>query len=198
MAESAEASELHWFDPPVRALIPINGFHLPKRLARTVRQKPYEVRLNTDFDNVMRGCAAPSRDRETTWINTKILRLYNALHWRGHAHSVEMWENGMLIGGLYGVSLGGAFFGESMFSRRADASKIALVYLVALLRYCGFTLLDTQFQTPHLAQFGTHETTRANYHHLLKEALKKPAHLRKPPDWDHLAGGLLHPVTHIS
>ncbi len=199
MAESAETSDLHWFDPPVRALIPIQDFHVPKRLARTVRQKPYDIRINTAFDEVMRGCAAPTRDRETTWINAKILRLYNALHWRGHAHSVEVWDKGELVGGLYGVSLGGAFFGESMFSRRTDASKIALVYLVALLRYNGFTLLDTQFQTPHLMQFGTYEITRANYHHLLKTVLKKTALFHKPPDWDHLAVALsLQPVTQIS
>jgi leucyl/phenylalanyl-tRNA--protein transferase len=187
MAESADAQGLHWFDPPVRALIPLDTFHVPKRLARTLRKKPYEMRLDTAFGAVMRACAAPAPGRATTWINDEILRLYGALHRRGHAHSIEAWEAGELVGGLYGVSLGGAFFGESMFSRKTDASKIALTYLVALLKDCHFTLLDTQFQTPHLTQFGTFEITRANYHHLLEVALKRPARIRRPVDWDHLA-----------
>jgi leucyl/phenylalanyl-tRNA--protein transferase len=198
MAESAQATELHWFDPPVRALIPLDTLHVPKRLRRTIRKKPYEVRLNTAFDGVMRACAAPAPDRSTTWINAEILRLYNALHRRGHAHSVETWQDGKLVGGLYGVSLGGSFFGESMFSHKTDASKIALVYLVALLRASGFTLLDTQFQTTHLAQFGTHEITRANYHHLLKESIKLKTRLQQPADWDYLVEAVLHPVTQIS
>jgi len=191
MAESAEATELHWFDPPIRAIIPLDErFHVSKRLRRTVRQKPYTIKLNTAFRQVMRMCAAPGPGRDKTWINREIIDLYNTLHWRGHAHSVEAWEGNELVGGLYGVSLGGAFFGESMFSRRTDASKVALVYLVALLRECGFTLLDTQFQTDHLSQFGTMEITRGNYHYFLAEALKKPARLTlsKNTNWDYLAG----------
>ena len=133
----------------------------------------------------MRGCATPALHRETTWINQEILRLYVGLHRRGNAHSIEVWKDDILVGGLYGVSLGRAFFGESMFSCQTDASKIALVHLVALLRHCGYRVLDTQFQTPHLSRFGTFEVTRANYHHLLTDALKAaaapfPAH----PDWD--------------
>ncbi len=202
MAESATSDELHWFDPPIRAVIPLDGsFHVPRRLRKTIRQRPYTIKLNTDFDAVLRACAAPVAGRETTWINKKIISLYNILHHRGFAHSIEAWDdNGKLVGGLYGVSLGSAFFGESMFSRKPDASKIALVYLVTLLRVSDFTLLDTQFQTDHLAQFGTHEITRANYHHLLKRALKETARLSLPtdPTWDHLVAASLQPVTHIS
>ena len=199
MAESAQATELHWFDPPVRALIPLDAaFHVPRRLRHTLRHKPYDIRINTAFGEVMRGCAAAAPGRMTTWINAEIIRLYTALHWRGHAHSVEAWHEGKLVGGLYGVALGGAFFGESMFNSKTDASKIVLVHLVALLRACGFTLLDTQFQTPHLAQFGTYEVTRANYHHLLNEAVQKPARFTQPAGWDDLLAALLQPVTQIS
>jgi leucyl/phenylalanyl-tRNA--protein transferase len=203
MADSADATELHWFDPPIRALIPLDAhFHIPKRLQRTIRQKPYQVTLNKAFGDVMRACALPAKGRATTWINSQIISLYTTLHWRKHAHSIEVWDGKELVGGLYGVSLGAAFFGESMFSRKTDASKIALVYLVSLLRHCGFTLLDTQFQTEHLTQFGTHEITRANYHHFLNIAIKKPAELKlaETDDWDYLAGtaGALQPVTQIS
>jgi len=200
MAESAEATGVHWFDPPVRAIIPIDDFHGPKRLKRTIRRKPYAIKLNSAFHKVISACAEPVQGRTTTWINREILGLYNTLHWRGHAHSIEAWEGTELVGGLYGVSLGSAFFGESMFSRKTGASKIALVYLVALLKYCGFTLLDTQFQTSHLEQFGTYEITRANYHHLLKASVKKPARLILPskPDWDHLVAASLQPISHIS
>jgi leucyl/phenylalanyl-tRNA---protein transferase len=178
MAENAASTELHWFDPPVRAIIPLDEhFHVPRRLKRTIRQRPYAIKLDTAFANVMRACAAPRPGHPDTWINAEIIRLYTELHRHGHAHSIEAWQEDELVGGLYGVSLGGAFFGESMFSRNTDASKIALVYLVALLRHFGFTLLDTQFQTEHLARFGTIEITRANYHHLLGEALKREAKL---------------------
>ncbi len=211
MADSAEGNELRWFDPPIRALIPLDdAFHVSRRLRKTIRQKPYQVTLNKAFGDVIRACAAPSEGRETTWINRQIVNLYSSLHYRGQAHSIEVWESNTLIGGLYGVSLGSAFFGESMFSRRTDASKIALVYLVTLLRRCGFTLLDTQFQTEHLTQFGTFEITRANYHHFLKIAAKNPTELKqiKTDEWDYLAGVagiadagagvVLHPVTHKS
>jgi len=200
MAESANATELHWFDPPVRAIIPLDTFHVPRRLKRTIRQRPYIVKLNTAFSHVIRACAAPDQGRATTWINREIISLYVTLHWRGHAHSVEVWDGRELVGGLYGVSLGSAFFGESMFSRKDDASKIALTYLVTLLRHCGFTLLDTQFQTEHLTQFGTFEITRANYHHLLADALEKPRKIALPanPDWDHLVTAFLQPITQIS
>lgn len=203
MAEHATSTELLWFDPPIRALIPLDDtFHIPKRLRRTLRQKPYRVTLNACFTDVMRQCAAPAEGRESTWINREIINLYTTLHWRKHAHSIEVWDNLELVGGLYGVSLGSAFFGESMFSTKTNASKIALVYLVTLLRHCGFTLLDTQFQTEHLSQFGTYEITRVNYHHLLHIALQSPAELKALPseEWNYLAGaaGALQPVTQTS
>jgi leucyl/phenylalanyl-tRNA--protein transferase len=193
MAESASSYELRWFDPPIRAIIPLDEkFHVPGRLTRIIRQRPYEITLDKTFERVIRVCAEARQDRPTTWINRTIVDLYTRLHKREHAHSVEAWENGELIGGLYGVSLGSAFFGESMFSRKQNASKIVLVYLVALLRHCGFTLLDTQFQTEHLAQFGTFEVTRVNYHHLLAEAVNKKAALKAPAKdkWDQLAIGV--------
>lgn len=193
MAESADATDLRWFDPPIRAIIPLdNDFHVPRRLKRTIRQRPYTIKLNTAFSQVIRGCAQAREDRPTTWINREITNLYVTLHWRGFAHSIEAWRGDELVGGLYGVSLGGAFFGESMFSLADDASKIALVYLVALLRHNGFSVLDTQFQTSHLTQFGTHEITRANYHHLLEQALASHTKIALPTStgWDQLAAAL--------
>lgn len=191
MAESATSKELRWFDPPIRAIIPLDEhFHVPQRLKRTIRQRPFEIRLNTAFEATMRACAEPRADHPDTWINDEIIKLYTQLHKMGYAHSIEAWEGNRLAGGLYGVNLGSAFFGESMFSRKTDASKIALVHLVALLRHCGFTLLDTQFQTEHLARFGTFEITRANYHHMLAEAVKRDATLAEPKDWPCLAAGL--------
>jgi len=192
MAESAEATELRWFDPPIRAVIPLdNSFHVSRSLRRAIKKRPYEVTFNAAFDRVIRACAEPQQARMTTWINPTIIELYTALYRRGHAHSIEAWDNGALVGGLYGVSLGAAFFGESMFSFKTDASKISLVYLVALLRHCDFTLLDTQFQTEHLTQFGTYEMTRVNYHHLLTSAVGRQATLARPDreTWDHLAIG---------
>jgi leucyl/phenylalanyl-tRNA--protein transferase len=193
MAESADATELRWYDPPVRALIPLDEhFHLPRRLARTLRQRPYQVTLNQAFEQTMRGCAEPREGRETTWINGEIVRLYTTLHRRGHAHSIEVWNGEELIGGLYGVSLGRAFFGESMFSRMTDASKIALAHLVALLKHCGYTLLDTQFQTPHLHRFGTFEITRSAYQLLLAGCVKQAAQpFPLEPDWQLISGGTL-------
>jgi leucyl/phenylalanyl-tRNA---protein transferase len=201
MAENALSRHLRWFDPPLRAIIPLDcRFHVPRRLRRTVRQRPYTIRLNTAFGEVIRACAAPGEGRMTTWINREIIGLYSTLHHRGHAHSVEAWRGHELVGGLYGVSLGSAFFGESMFSHATDASKINLIYLVAVLRECGFTLLDTQFQTDHLAQFGTLEITRANYHHLLAAAMERKRKLALPAetDWDYLAASLLQPTSHKS
>jgi leucyl/phenylalanyl-tRNA---protein transferase len=191
MAESANSTELRWFDPPIRAIIPLDdSFHVPRSLKRRIKQRPYAITFDTAFEKVIRACAAPHKGRETTWINKSIVDLYTALHKRGHAHSIEAWDGKELVGGLYGVSLGAAFFGESMFSVESDASKVALVYLVTLLRRSGFLLLDTQFQTDHLSQFGTFELTRVNYHHLLAEAVRKAAKLERPDaaEWDHLAG----------
>ena len=202
MADSAESRELRWFDPPVRALIPLdNQFHVPRRLARTLRQKPYRVTLDNAFMDVMKGCAEPNKGRETTWINRGILDLYSSLHYRGNAHSIEVWDGRDLVGGLYGVSLGSAFFGESMFSRKTDASKIALVHLVSLLRHYGYTVLDTQFQTSHLERFGTFEVIRSIYLSMLDTAMNTQAKaFARQPDWDHLVGEILslQPVTQIS
>jgi leucyl/phenylalanyl-tRNA--protein transferase len=174
MAESATSqAELRWYDPPIRAVIPLDErFHIPHRLQRTLRKQPYRMTTDTCFEQVMRACAAPRPDHPDTWINEEIIGLYTTLHRGGYAHSIEAWLGDVLVGGLYGVSLGTAFFGESMFSRKTDASKIALVYLVDTLRKGGFTLLDTQFQTEHLAQFGTYEITREIYHHNLAQALQ--------------------------
>jgi leucyl/phenylalanyl-tRNA--protein transferase len=172
MAESADDPELFWVDPKFRGIIPLDAFHVPRRLQRVIRQGRFTVRADSDFPGVMRGCAEPTSERPTTWINDEILRLYTALFRHGYAHSVECWQDEALVGGLYGVAIGGAFFGESMFSRAADASKVALVHLVATLRAGGYRLLDLQFVTPHLAQFGAVEIPRARYHRLLADALR--------------------------
>lgn len=171
MAENADSDELFWFDPERRGVLPLDGFHVPKRLRRTVRSGPFEVRVDHAFRKVMETCAEPAPDRPKTWINQDILRLYTELHEAGHAHSVECWREGRLVGGLYGVALGGAFFGESMFSRERDASKVALVHLVARLRAARFVLLDTQFVTTHLGQFGAVEIPRREYRRRLGMAL---------------------------
>src|ERR1700723_3215176 len=172
MAESADDPELFWVDPERRGILPLDGFHVPRRLRRVVRQGRLEVRVDSDFAGTLAGCAAATDKRPNTWINGEIVRLYTALHARDAAHSVECWQEGALVGGLYGVSIGGAFFGESMFSRVADASKVALVHLVTLLRQGGYHLLDVPFLTPHLAQFGAIEVPRAQYQRLLAEALR--------------------------
>jgi leucyl/phenylalanyl-tRNA---protein transferase len=171
MAESADDPELFWVDPERRGILPLDGFHLPRRLRRVLRQGRFEVRVDSDFAATLAACAQATDKRPNTWINSEIVRLYTALHARDAAHSVECWQNEALVGGLYGVSIGGAFFGESMFSRVADASKVALVHLVALMRLGGYRLLDLQFVTPHLAQFGAIEVPRAHYRRLLAEAL---------------------------
>lgn len=176
MAESAQSEGLAWFDPEERGILPLDErFHIPRRLARKARQNPYEIRFDTSFERVMRLCAEQTEGRKLTWINEEIVSLYTALHRKGFAHSVETFENGELAGGLYGVHLGAAFFGESMFSRRTDASKIALIALVERLRRHGFRLLDTQFLTGHLAQFGALEIPRDSYKKLLNEALARKA-----------------------
>ncbi len=171
MAESAEDPGIHWIEPPLRGVIPLDAFHIPARLARTVRTGRFEVRVNRDFQGVLDGCAEPQLGRTRTWINARIRMLYGKLYEIGHCHSVEAYENGLLVGGLYGVSLGRAFFGESMFHRTRDASKVTLVHLVARLKAGGFALLDTQFVTTHLMTFGAVEVPRRQYHKLLEEAL---------------------------
>lgn len=171
MAESADDNALYWIEPERRGILPLDAVHVPRSLARTIRRGGFEVRTDTDFEAVIEGCAAPRAGRRSTWINARIRNLYRDLFTLGHCHTVEVWRNGELTGGLYGVHLGGAFFGESMFSRARDASKIALVYLVARLKYGGFTLLDTQFVTDHLVRFGAVEISRQAFQRRLEDAL---------------------------
>jgi leucyl/phenylalanyl-tRNA---protein transferase len=172
MAESADDPEVFWVQPRIRGVIPLDRFHIAKSLAKKIRQRPFEITFNAAFDQVMERCAEATEDRPTTWINPLILSLYKELHRMGYTHSVEAWEGEELVGGLYGVSLGSAFFGESMFSRRADASKICLVYLVQRLKERKFTLLDTQFTTDHLKTFGAIDIPRRDYEKLLEAAMR--------------------------
>jgi leucyl/phenylalanyl-tRNA---protein transferase len=174
MAESADDNALYWIEPERRGILPLDRVHVPRRLARTIRQGGFDVRIDHDFEAVIDGCAAPRAGRRSTWINGRIRNLYAELFAMKHCHTVEVWEGNELIGGLYGVHLGRAFFGESMFSKARDASKIALVYLVARLKYGGFELLDTQFLTGHLARFGAIEVGRAEFQRLLEAALYCP------------------------
>lgn len=181
MAESADDPALYWIEPQHRGILPLDGVHVPRRLARTLRTTSVEVRIDTDIEGVIEGCAASRPGRRSTWINDRIRNLYCDLFDLGHCHTVEAWDNGKLIGGLYGVALNGAFFGESMFSYQRDASKIALVHLAARLAYGGFTLLDTQFVTDHLRQFGTIELSREEFHRLLEKALEVDADFKRLP-----------------
>ncbi|MFM1814326.1 MAG: hypothetical protein RLZ98_1021 [Pseudomonadota bacterium] len=171
MAQSADASHLYWIEPDERGVLPLDAIHLPRRLIRTIRSQPYEIRIDSDFEGVIDGCAEEQPHRSSTWINSQIRTLYGALFRRGHCHTVEAWHGDELVGGLYGVALGGAFFGESMFSRMRDASKISLVYLCARLLHGGFSLLDTQFVTEHLRQFGTIEVDKREFQGELNVAL---------------------------
>jgi len=185
MAESADDPQLHWIEPPARGILPLDRIYVPRRLARTIRSAPYEIRIDSDFEGVIAGCAEAKAGRSSTWINSRIVTLYGELFERGYCHTVEAWQDGRLVGGLYGVALGGAFFGESMFSRARDASKIALVHLCARLIEGGFNLLDTQFVTDHLSQFGTIEVRKRRFHTLLAEALDRDADFaRLPADTD--------------
>jgi leucyl/phenylalanyl-tRNA---protein transferase len=176
MAESEDDPNLFWLEPKKRGIIPLDTFHVPTRLARTFRSAPYTIHFNRDFASVIEGCAQAADGRTSTWINATIKALYGALFAQGHCHTVEVYDaHDQLVGGLYGVSLGGAFFGESMFHRARDASKMALIHLVGRLKERGFTLLDTQFITDHLKQFGAIEIPRAQYMRLLQQALVIPA-----------------------
>ncbi|WFU10216.1 leucyl/phenylalanyl-tRNA--protein transferase [Rhizobium sp. CB3090] len=174
MAESADDPEIFWVEPELRGVLPLDTFHVSKSLAKTIRHKPFDIRFNTDFDAVIAACAEQTSGRPSTWINKTIKSLYSTLNHIGHAHSVEAWEGSKLVGGLYGVSLGSAFFGESMFSRRTDASKICLVYLVERLKQRGFTLLDTQFTTEHLRTFGAIDVPKDQYARMLEKAMESP------------------------
>ncbi len=177
MSESRHDPEIFWVDPRRRGILPLDGFHISRSLARKLKKGLYLVEINKDFSGVVDACA----DRDETWINTEIRELYCQLHQMGYAHSIEIRQNESLIGGVYGVAIGAAFFGESMFSRQTDASKLALAYLVDHLRRCGFTLFDTQFITPHLASLGAVEINRAAYKLLLEDALKRPASIDACP-----------------
>ncbi|TBC72883.1 leucyl/phenylalanyl-tRNA--protein transferase [Rhizobium leguminosarum] len=177
MAESADDPEIFWVEPELRGVLPLDHFHVSKSLAKTVRKKSFEIRFDHAFDQVIAACAEETSGRPSTWINRTIRSLYSTLFDMGHAHTVEAWEGDELVGGLYGVSLGSAFFGESMFSRRTDASKICLVHLVDRLRERGFTLLDTQFTTEHLKTFGAIDVPKADYAEMLSAAMESP-HLK--------------------
>ena len=184
MAEDRDDPELFWVDPRMRGIIPLDDFHVPRRLKRTLRSGQFHVTFDHAFEEVIERCAETTETRPRTWINDRIVTLYTSLFHLRNAHSVECWHDGELVGGLYGVSLGGAFFGESMFSRKRDASKVALVHLIARLRSCGFLLLDTQFTTDHLSQFGAREIPRKEYRIKLAEALNIDTHF----DLDTVAG----------
>ncbi len=175
MAESRDDESLYWVDPDDRGIIPLDGLRVSKSLKKTIRKGVFEIRCDTAFEEVVRGCAESTEQRKDTWINSQIFELYSQLFQLGFAHSVECWVYGELVGGLYGVSLQGAFFGESMFSRMPDASKVALVHLVSRLKLSGFTLLDTQFVTDHLLSLGAREIPREEYQKLLSEALNQNA-----------------------
>ena len=181
MAENAEDDELFWVDPDPRAIFPLHSFKLSRSLAKTIKSDRFEIRIDTDFQAVMTACAAPALGREKTWINKDILRLYCELHEMGYAHSVECWRNGAMVGGLYGVRLRGAFFGESMFHHERDASKVALAHLIARLKAGGFDLLDTQFITQHLASLGAIEIPRETYLLKLESALTRQANFHVWP-----------------
>ncbi len=183
MAESADDPGLYWIEPEQRGIIPLDRFHLPRRLARTVASGRFEIAIDRDFEAVIAGCAEATADRPKTWINRRIHRLYGELFETGACHTVEAWRDGKLVGGLYGVSLGAAFFGESMFSRETDASKVALVHLVARLKAGGYLLLDAQFTTRHLRQFGAVDVDRRHYQRLLDDAIGRDA------DFYRLTGG---------
>ena len=198
MAEDRGDQDLFWLDPDSRGILPLERFHIPRSLAKKIRQEPYTVSVDRAFKSVVQSCAAPARGRESTWISERIELLYTDLFERGFAHSVEVWnDEGELVGGLYGVSIHAAFFGESMFHTMRDASKIALAHLVARLKVGGFSLLDTQFVTDHLSQFGAIEVPRAEYHVRLRDALQHEADFYRLPE-DASGATVLQSISHTS
>ncbi len=197
MAESADDNALYWIEPEQRGILPLDRMHLSRRLARTVRSGAFEIRVDYDFDGVIDGCASSRPGRRSTWINARIRKLYAELFDLGYCHTVEAWQDGRLAGGLYGVHLGRAFFGESMFSACRDASKVALVHLVARLKHGGFSLLDTQFVTEHLLSFGAKEVSRETFQRLLEEALLGRADFAALPD-DYPPDAVLQLVSQTS
>ncbi len=174
MAHPEEDNRIYWYAPDPRAILPIDDFHCPRRLYQTIRQEPFNVYINRDFDGVIDGCAAPRKTQSQTWISSGLADAYAELHRLGFVHTVEAWLNGELVGGLYGVAIGGFFAGESMFFRETDASKVCLVHLARRLDERGFTLLDIQFMTDHLEQFGAHEIPRDEYERRLADAIERP------------------------
>lgn len=181
MGEDADDETLYWIEPTERGIIPLDGFHLSKSLKRLIQKEKFEIRINSDFQAVIEGCGSPKAGRISTWINNPIRKLYKDLFDQGNCHTVETWLDNKLVGGLYGVHIGGVFFGESMFSFERDASKVALANLVARLNYCGFSLLDTQFLTDHLRSLGGIEISQIGYRHQLYDALARPADFMKEP-----------------
>ncbi|MBI07746.1 MAG: leucyl/phenylalanyl-tRNA--protein transferase [Rhodospirillaceae bacterium] len=196
MSERKDDPSVFWVDPDWRGVIPLDAFHLPRRLARTVRSGKFQVTVNKNFDQVIRECSERTPKRVESWISSSIVGVYNELHLQGNAHSVECWRGKQLVGGLYGVSLGAAFFGESMFSRERDASKVALVHLVERLRAGGYALLDTQFVTPHLSNFGAIELPRCTYLEQLQAALEREATFY--PFESEFSSHILQSSTHTS
>lgn len=197
MAEDRHDPSLYWIDPDSRGIIPLDTFHLSRRLARTVRSWPHPVLIDRDFSAVVQACAEPGPGRQNTWINDEIVSLYGDLHAMGFAHSVECWDGNRMIGGLYGISIGGAFFGESMFSDVTDASKVALVHLAARLRSGGYKLLDVQFVTSHLKRFGAVEIPRSDYQDRLTEALSADGNFYSLPESPD-ASAILQSITQMS
>ena len=179
MAETAHDSALYWVEPDERGVIPLRGLRISHSLRKQVKKQSFEVRIDTAFSDVIDACAAKTKNRQSTWINTRIRKLYNQLHKMEHCHSVECWQEDKLVGGLYGVKIGAAFFGESMFSRVTDASKVALVHLVARLNAGGFQLLDAQFMNPHLKTLGAVVISKAEYKELLPSAIESSADFNK-------------------
>lgn len=197
MADSRDDPRLYWVAPERRGVLPLDAVRAPRKLRRKILADEFDIRVDSDFAGVIEGCAEPRPGREETWINDQIRALYLGLHERGYAHSVEAWRGEVLAGGLYGVALGGAFFGESMFSRESDASKIALIHLAARLKRGGFTLLDTQFHTEHLAQFGVEEIPKADYLQRLELAIEVDADFyAAPPQFSGAAA--MQSITHTS
>lgn len=191
MAKTRADRRVYWVDPEERGILPLPGFHIPRSLKKVLRRAPFEIRIDTAFQAVMEGCAESKPGRDKTWINDEILAQFCLLHHLGLAHSIECWQDGELVGGLYGLALGAVFFGESMFSRRTDASKVALVDLVARLKLGGYVLLDAQFITDHLARFGAVEIPRDDYLAMLAAALSMPAQFtRDPVDWQMAEDGV--------
>lgn len=197
MAEDRESDELFWVDPKMRGIIPLDQFHLSKRLTKSIRQGRFRITCDRAFTDVMRACAAPGNDRERSWINARIIAIYSELHALGHAHSIECWSDEALVGGLYGISIGAAFFGESMFHTATDASKVALAALVGRLRTGGYKLLDIQFITEHLKQFGALEISRADYLTRLARAIKQEADFYSLAE-DASADDVLQAITQTS